>query len=151
MYNVRIKPNNETNSWVEVYNPDNEYPIQSNSDYTTISLSIEGQMDSPLNTIAGTQSDIQVEALIGYVHRVVIGFGAPWFFNGTESGWSNTQTVSIPANVPLNSPSTRSTPIGNTPTTSFWIMTTTISVIVIALLLAVIIILLIHSRKRRII
>ncbi len=119
MYNVRIKPHNES-SWVEVYNPYNGYPKQSNSDYTTISFSIEGGMDGPLGSIAGTQSDIQVEALIGYVHRIVFGFGAPWVFNGTESGWSNTQTLSIPANIPLSptsAPTTSQSP-SVTPTLS---------------------------------
>jgi hypothetical protein len=109
-YNVRIKQSNETNNWVEVYSPYNGYPIQSNSDpTTTIMIPIEGGLISSLGSIAGTQSDIQVEALAGYVHRMVVwspNFGAPYVFNGTESGWSETQTVSVPENIP------------NTPTSS---------------------------------
>jgi hypothetical protein len=101
-YNVRIKQSNETDNWVEVYNPYNGYPIQANSDsFTIFKFPLEGGWDSPLGSIAGTQSDIQVEALAGYVHRMVVGFGAPYVFNGTESGWSKTQTVSIPSNVPM--------------------------------------------------
>ena len=156
MYNVRIKPHNGDN-WVEVYSPYNAYPIQSNSDYTTISISIEGQMDSPLGAIAGTKSDIQVEALIGYIHVVVIGFSTPWVFNGTESSWSNTQTLSIPANIPLSpTPAPSSSPLTSTETAtstaasssliSFLLL---ISTIVIAILLAVIIVLLLLTRKRK--
>jgi hypothetical protein len=152
MYNVRIKPHNEDN-WVEVYNPDNGYPIQSNSDYTIISISIEGEMDSPLTAIAGTRSDIQVEALIGYVHRVVIGFGAPWVFNGTESGWSNTQTLSIPANISLSptlTPSSSTSTQTPIPTAnSSLLLITTLALVVVAFLLAIIIFLLLYKRKRR--
>ncbi len=108
-YNVRIKQSSETNNWVEVYSPYNGYPIQANSDaYTTFNISIQGGWDSSLGSIAGTQSDIQVEALAGYVHRMVVwspSFGAPYVFNGTESGWSKTQTVSIPENIPMTTPS----------------------------------------------
>ena len=107
-YNVRIKQSNEINNWVEVYNPYNGYPIQANSDaYTTFNITIEGGWDSPLGSIAGTQSDIQVEALAGYVHRMVVwspSFGAPYVFNGTESGWGKTQTISVPENIPLTTP-----------------------------------------------
>ena len=105
LYNLRIKQSNETDTWVEVYNPYNNYPIQTNSGtYTTLNITIEGGWDSPLGSIAGTQSDIQVEALAGYVHRMVVyspSFGAPYVFNGTESGWSKTQTISVSENIPM--------------------------------------------------
>jgi hypothetical protein len=153
MYNVRIKPHNGDN-WVEVYSPYNAYPIQSNSDYTTISISIEGQMDSPLGAIAGTKSDIQVEALIGYIHVVVIGFSTPWVFNGTESSWSNTQTLSIPANIPL-SPTPAPSSSSSTPTlsptksaASSLALIIAVSLVVIAFLLAVIVALLFYIRKQ---
>lgn len=162
MYNVRIKANDNGN-WVEVYNPYNGYPIQSNSTYTTIQIPIEGNMDGPLTAIAGSQIDIQVEALIGYVHRVVIGWGAPWVFNGTQGSWSNTQTLSVPANVPLSptpapssSTSTQKpmqTPLSTAVSSASYaslLLVTTVALVVIAVLLAVIIFLLIYFRKRRI-
>ncbi len=117
LFNVRIKQSNETDSWVEVYNPYNGYPVQASSGaYTTLEVPIEGGWDSPLGSIAGTQSDVQVEALAGYVHRMVVwspSFGAPYVFNGTESGWSNTQTIAIPGNIPESIPSQQ--PAANTP------------------------------------
>ncbi len=153
MYNVRIKPHNETDSWIEVFNPYNDgYIVQSNSDYTTISLSIEGQPDSPLGSITGIQADIQVEALIGVVtgHLTLpTNGGFPSLspvFNGTESGWSNTQTIEVPANT-LSEPPTP--PATNYPSISFLLVTNAISLIVIAILLAVIIALLLLLRKRK--
>ena len=120
LYNVRIKQSNETNNWVEVYNPYNGYPVQASSGpYTTLKVPIEGGWDSPLGSIAGTQSDVQVEALAGYVHRMVVwspSFGAPYVFNGTESGWSNVQTIAIPGNIPESVPSQQ--PATNT--TNLW-------------------------------
>jgi hypothetical protein len=70
---------------------DYDYPIlvqPTNSEYTVASYSlnhryVEGQMD------------FQVEAMMGYFHRIPSPW-APWVFNGTESGWSNTQTITIP-------------------------------------------------------
>ena len=159
-YSVRIKPHNE-DDWVDVYNLYNGYTIQSNSIYTTISISIEGQSDSPLTAIAGNQSDIQVEALIGYI----TGSGdpfiySPYVFHGSESGWSNTQTLSIPANIPLSptpAPSSSTSTVTPTPTltsvssapNASLLLITTIALVVIAFLLAIIIFLLLYIRKRR--
>ena len=53
---------------------------------------------------AGGQIDFQVEAKIGYVHRIIQGAFAPYYFNGTESEWSNIQTVSIPVSSTSESP-----------------------------------------------
>jgi hypothetical protein len=137
-YNVRIKQSNETNNWIEVYSPYNGYPIQANSDaYTTFNISIEGGWDSSLGSIVGTQSDIQVEALAGYVHRMVIWSpnfgGAPYVFNGTESGWSKTQTISVPENVPM----TTSTSTPSAPTELSWLVTIALLLSVLALFLSV--------------
>ena len=55
-----------------VYSPDNGYPTQStDSDYTNLSISIEGIMG--VGILAGTQTDIQVDANIGYIGREPIG------------------------------------------------------------------------------
>ena len=72
------------------------YPTQdSSSQYTTISFSLYWNM------IEG-QMDIQVEALVGYTNRTVDPARAHilwsvylYTFYGEESGWSNTQTVTI--------------------------------------------------------
>jgi hypothetical protein len=44
------------------------------------------------------KGDFQVEEMIGYVCH-----NPTWmvFFNGTESGWSNTQTLAISTSLPL--------------------------------------------------
>lgn len=39
--------------------------------------------------------DFQVKAMVGYIHRVVEGGMAPWYFTGEESEWSNTETLKI--------------------------------------------------------
>jgi hypothetical protein len=69
-----------------------------------------------IRVLAGSQTDIQVEAMIGYVHRVIEGNSAPWVFTGETSGWSETQTISIPANTPLNPTSTPPTSPSQSPT-----------------------------------
>ncbi len=152
MYNVRIKPHNETDNWIEVFNPYNDgYIVQSNSDYTNISLSIQGQPDSPLGPITGIQADIQVEALIGVVtgHLTLpTNGGFPSLspvFNGTESGWSNSQTIDVPA----NNLSIPNPPDTNYPSISFLLIINAISLIVIGVLLAIIIVLLLLLRKRK--
>ncbi len=154
MYNVRLKPHNETDSWTEVFNPWNDgYVVQSNSYYTNISLSIQGQPDSPLGPITGIQADIQVEALIGVVtgHLALpTNGGFPSVspvFNGTESGWSKTQTIDVPANILLTT--TLNPPATYYPSDSFLLITIAISLIVISILLAVIIALLLLLRKRK--
>jgi hypothetical protein len=52
-----------------------------------------------------SQIDFQVEAMIGYVHRVVEGGWAPWYFFGEKSGWSSTQTLAISSYAIAVSPS----------------------------------------------
>ena len=100
-YNVRVKNHSVTDDWVEVYQAWNFYPQQSNySDYTNVGFSIEGY--SSRVALAGCQVDIQVEAMLGTIGRVstsppIGGYG----FIGETSGWSETQTISIPANTPL--------------------------------------------------
>lgn len=152
MYNVRIKPHNETDSWIEVFSPYNDaYIRQSDSDYTTISLSIHDQPYSSLGSITGIQADIQVEALIGVITGILAlptngGFpSVSPVFNGTESGWSNTQTIDVPANI-LSTPNP---PATNYPSISFLLITIAISLIAIAGLLTVIIALLLLLRKRK--
>jgi len=57
------------------------------------------------------QVDFQVKARIGYVSRYPVPFTSGWTFNGEESGWSNTQTLTIGVSqTPTSSPATTSTP-----------------------------------------
>jgi lipopolysaccharide export LptBFGC system permease protein LptF len=93
-FNVREKGHYEEN-WTTIYTVDNYYTSESNTDYTTLTYLLD-QNDPPFwnNIPSGGQVDFQVEAMIGYVSRTV-GF-ASWYFAGQESGWSNTQTLTIP-------------------------------------------------------
>ena len=51
---------------------------------------------------AGGQADFQVQAMSGYIHREISipVPGTGWIFSGETSGWSNTQTVTIPETSP---------------------------------------------------
>ena len=158
-FNVQVKNQNTNNAWTDIYSvqSDNQnYPEQTaNSDYTNVLIGIEGQF-TLTPTLVGTQTDIQVQALIGNIYVTAVGFtGELYAFNGTESDWSTTQTVSIPANTPLSptpAPSSSSstpifTPVSSA-SSSLLLLTTTIALIVFAFLLAVIIFLLIYIKKR---
>jgi len=154
-YNVQIKTN-QIDNWMDLYSVEGggTYPGQStDSNYTNISISIEEV------GLAGTQTDIQVQAMYGYIYNAnPYSIYANYTFYGTTSAWSPTQTVTIPANVPLSpTPAPSSSPSPLTPTEtptstatsssliSFLLITSTI---VIAILLAVIIALLLLMRKR---
>ncbi len=162
-YNVRIKNQNTitpNENWTVIsWGEDNPNPEQTTgSEYTNISLNIEGQ---GLPSLAGTQTDIQVQAMLGSYSYERTGLLTYWgyTFTGVTSGWSNSQTISVPANVPLNTTPTSSTSTptstptstsySSSPSTSFLLITNTISLTVIAILLAVIIALLLLLRKRK--
>jgi hypothetical protein len=93
-YNIRVRGHFGGN-WTQVYSVDSTHPVQSNSDYTTISLPLGGNVGPFASLLANSTSqiDFQVEAMIGYFSRTT-GF-ASWYFAGEESGWSNTQTLTI--------------------------------------------------------
>jgi hypothetical protein len=103
-YNIQVKPYSSS-QWVDIYHAwDYGYGVPSNSEFTTLSFSIEGQMG--VGVLAGTQIDIQVQAMIGEIGRDGRYVPAPWVFRGETSDWSKIQTISIPANVPITSDST---------------------------------------------
>jgi hypothetical protein len=77
---------------------------QSTSDYTVIAFK-----DLPDNT---TSFDFRVQAQIGYFDQYYMPFVA-YSFTGQVSGWSDTQTIDVPA-ISQSNP----TPITPTPTTS---------------------------------
>jgi hypothetical protein len=108
-------------NWTSPYSADLGYLTQSNSEYTTVTFPVVASEDSQsgydiesyypyassfnptLTGIAsGGQVDFRVQVMIGYVHRVPssVGnpfFNMPWVFEGQTSGWSNTQTITLPA------------------------------------------------------
>jgi hypothetical protein len=158
-YNVRVKNHSATDNWVEAYRADYFFPKQSNdSDYTNVGFSIEGY--NFIGTLAGSQVDIQVEAMLGGIFRKSIEFASGYEFRGATSGWSSTQTVTIPANIPLSpTPTPSSSTLTPTPTptvtsvssapNSSLLLITTIALVVIAFLLVIIISLLLHIRHRK--
>jgi hypothetical protein len=75
------------------------YHKASNSDFTTVSLSLEGKQ------FPSGQIDIQVTALVGYQYPTGIENGTVYAFDGHYSGWSYTQYVTIPINTSLPTPS----------------------------------------------
>ncbi len=149
MYNIRIKDHQSIDNWTEVYSAYFLY-LSNASNTSTTELAVPIQGEWTLGPIAGAQIDIQVQAMIGTVHRQIWpyeGVLAPWFFDGQVSGWSNTETVNIPANTPLNfTPSP--TPVSST---SSFPLTSAISVVIIALLLIVIVYLLFYLRRRKLV
>ena len=92
--NIRTKGAYAEN-WTNIYNPDNGFLTQSSGEYTTVSYSIDDN-EFPFweNLMQGGTVEFQVEALNGTVYRTAEF--ASWFFEGEESGWSNTKTVDVP-------------------------------------------------------
>jgi hypothetical protein len=152
-YNIQIMYGQISNSstWTDICNPNSSfsYAIQStDSDYTNISIPvINGESGSNYRGIipVGTQTDIQVEAMIGSViltqeYNPFVGNYNTYSFVGQTSSWSPTQTVTIPAYIPLSP-----TPSPLSSNSSLLL----IALIVIAFLLAVIISLLLLMRHRK--
>jgi hypothetical protein len=136
-YNVRIRTSNE--NWTDLYDAEDGYPTQSNSNYTVLSYRLGESAyyppeEYPLSPsmkvgILPTegQIDFQVQAYIGYRDRVPLIAGGimPYVIKGEKSGWSNTQTLAIDEN---QTPTT--SPLPNPPYE--------ISIIIVALILMVI-------------
>ena len=112
-YNVRIKPHNYPDSyWLELFSAGNEgFPIQTSSNYTIIPLPVEGSQVFGTTIPNGETTDIQVEAMIGHIGRnnTMTPYPYPYVFFGQTSGWSNTQTVTLPPKIPFTA-TTTSTP-----------------------------------------
>ena len=106
-YNVRYSVN--SGNWMDIYRMDDAYPPQSDSEYTIISVYLHPQGNAtlvPTNSIV----DVQVEAMIGFIHRDYNPNHTsqidmyPYVFTGETSGWSNTQTITIPESSTSPSP-----------------------------------------------
>lgn len=99
-YNVRIRPHNyPDNYWQELFSAGADgYPIQTLSDYTTIPIAVEGSQAFGLVIPTGGTTDVQVEAMLGHIGRnnTMIPYPYPYVFFGETSGWSGTQTVTLP-------------------------------------------------------
>jgi len=100
MYNIRMKESSENNWTTYITHLSDGYLQQSDSNPTIASYQLDPLF--PLGIPYGSQIDFQVQALIGYVHRYPILNS--WTFNGTESDWSPTQTLTIPASSVSPSP-----------------------------------------------
>jgi len=153
-YNIRMGNPDNPNSWSELYNANNGFPLASGGEYTNISLG---------DKYGNSTFAIEVEAMIGYIS---IGHNfppVPSTFNGQTSGWSASQTVSTIYTInnltPTTAPSSSEMPtlaptqiptitlISSIPNSAL-LLATTISLIVIAILLAVIIAMLFYFRRR---
>ncbi|MGD6851480.1 MAG: hypothetical protein ACQCN6_05395 [Candidatus Bathyarchaeia archaeon] len=112
-YNVRFK-GHFTNEWVVAFFVESPYPKHSNSTFTVLTFGAFSDYRSP-QIVPGGQIDFQVQALIGYGHRVYDPsqteqiFMWPWVFTGETSDWSNTQTVTIPNSSESASPTPTTT------------------------------------------
>lgn len=119
-YNIRWKGHFE-NDWHELFLADDGYLSRDSSGSETV-FAPQGTYSSTNGLKMSTQGmystfppnsklDFQVEAMIGYTHRVLEGDWAPWYFFGENSSWSSTQTLTIPSSSlsPAPSPSTTAT------------------------------------------
>jgi hypothetical protein len=98
-YDVRYKYHN-AQGWQYFYYDGPNPHIQSNtSDYTDFTIGIDNRQ------LNASQIDVQVQALLGgYSYgrdmSSPLALGG-YRFGGEKSEWSGTQTISVPANVPL--------------------------------------------------
>ncbi len=110
-YNVRIKLNADQN-WTTLYLTE-DMPHQSNGDYTSLFYPLVNENvgeydlgDRAMEFPNGASIDFQVKAMMGYIHRVFNPNATdqlsmyPYVFTGTESGWSQTQTLEMPSQTP---------------------------------------------------
>ncbi|MGE5555932.1 MAG: hypothetical protein ACM3UY_06705 [Methanocella sp.] len=165
-YNVRIK-GHYSEDWLTLYTPTvTPYYAQQNSENTVVSFQISNSNSylsvGPLSGLPlNAQIDFQVQALIGYVHRVKNASATnplemfPWVFEGETSAWSSTQTISISdgsTSVSSSQPTATTTP-DTSGTQSVnqsgldWMQVATVALLVtIAVLLALVVVFL-HRRS----
>jgi hypothetical protein len=158
VYDVRIT--NSLGNWTDLYNADDGYPYQSNSDYTNFFYKIA---DSPSYyptafTLEGKaiptngQVTFQVKAMVGYRDRGTFSNGMmPYVFKGESSDWSNNQTITIPTSLTPTESMPNFGPTSS-PIPSYNDQTITLALVVIAILVISLISLLLYNRnlkKRR--
>ena len=102
-YAVQERGRYEEN-WTNLYYSGN-MPRATNDQYTVLTYPVQHYSNAPdeyrlgdisVQIPAGGQIDFQVQAMIGYFHKWAIPL-SPWAFEGQTSGWSSTQTITIPA------------------------------------------------------
>jgi hypothetical protein len=113
-YNIRVKTHPEEN-WTNLYLREDipylsenvpsksvsEYTVLSYNSYQPISENTYRMGNKMIDFPPGSQVNFQVEALAGYIQRIWNpNFTSqldmyPYVFTGEESGWSNTQTITI--------------------------------------------------------
>ena len=121
MYNVRTKGHFEQEWRERFYAPpgNSRYPEQSNGQYTVITLHTNMYPD-------GAQVDVQVEAMIGtisWIHDPTAfmaddGSRGGYHFEGSKSGWSKTQTITINKATATPAPTLPSTTASTNPDSS---------------------------------
>jgi len=95
-------------NWSDLYFIE-DVPRQSNNDYTALVYpASDGETFTLGNRLLwelppGSQVSFQTEAMLGYIYRIDEAPYYPYAFNGTESGWSNTETITIPGTTPTPS------------------------------------------------
>lgn len=152
---VRFEPHSAGDDWVDQYSFNNFTYANVGNWYADVSAGTSQLSNSTYTVIyldassyqPGSEIDVQVQASLGYYstywvydYQIYQTISVKSFF-AQQSGWSATQTVAIPANIPL-SPTSSPSPSTSTPTPI-------IALVVIAILLAVIIFLLLYMRKRK--
>jgi hypothetical protein len=155
-YNIRWKGHFEQD-WHEIYIPTNGFAgANLESEYTVISFEGEYSSSEGLKLYyqgliatfpPDAQVDFQVEAMIGYVSRYPVPFTSGWTFTGEESGWSNTQTLTIgESQTPTSSPANSPTPSPEAPQSE---IVTIVAVIIVAAVFSAALGLLIYLIKRK--
>jgi hypothetical protein len=162
-YNVRVKNHNSTSWQVVGWGDEATNPEQStNSDQTELSLGTEGSWGQP--SLAGMQTDIQVQAMLGGFSFENNGFTEGYVFSGTTGAWSNTETIDVPANtqlsptlppssstqtsLPLSTATSISTTGTTSPSNSVPITTFAIVVAVLAGIISVLLTLVLTSKRK---
>jgi hypothetical protein len=104
-YNVRCK-GNFSEQWSDLLGPSGYLPQNSTGQQTVLSYGLVGQSQNfpptysgaVLNIPDGGTVDFQVEALVGHTYaNASYLIGPALLFNGTRSGWGNTQAITIEA------------------------------------------------------
>jgi len=162
-YNIRMRIND--GNWSLLYTID-DVPTQSNGEYTIL-LYPSGQPvveyqytlgDRIQNLFAGDRVDFQVQAMIGYIHRVWNPNYTsqldmyPYVFTGETSDWSNTQTITIPLlSTPSSSPLPSREPQQTEPFPTALVIAIVILVAIATIALVVVILakLLVYYRKNK--
>ncbi len=160
-YNVRTRIND--GNWRLQY-PTNDVPSQSNGEYTNLSypsgqpvVEYQYYVGGLHDLFAGDKVDFQVQAMIGSIHRIFNPNATnqlemyPYVFTGESSGWSNTQTITIPPNSSDVSPPPAQYPTINTSPEPPQIepFPTTLVIVSILSVAALAVVLMVYFKKRQ--